>query len=112
MNKNDAIRIRHMLDAAEEALSFAQGKSRDDLEHNRQFALAVIRDIEIIGEAAAKVSEETRKKFVEIPWLDIICMRNHLVHACFDTDLDVVWDTLQSDLPPLVQKLKQLQIKI
>ena len=70
--------------------------------------MAVLREVEIIGEAAAKLSEETRKAHAEVPWAKIIGMRHRLVHAYFDVDLDRVWDTIDSDLPALVTLLRPL----
>lgn len=97
-----------MLDAAKEACSFASGKFRRDLDTDRKLALAIVKDIEIIGEAAGKVSEETRNNHPAIPWPDIINMRNRLIHAYFDIDLDVVWDTVVKDLPPFICLLEKM----
>jgi uncharacterized protein with HEPN domain len=108
MLKDDLVRLRHMLDAAREALSFALGKSRSDLDTNRMLVLSLVKDIEIIGEAAGKVSQGTRELCEGIPWQDIIDMRHHLTHAYFDIDLDIVWDTIMSDLPPLVAELEKI----
>jgi len=108
MQKDDLIRLKHMLDAAKEARSFASGKKRSDLDNNRQLTLALVKDIEIIGEASSKVSQETRTKYPAIPWLDIINMRNRLIHAYFDIDLVIVWDTVTKDLPPLVTELEKI----
>jgi len=108
MLKDDIVRLRHMLDAAVEACSFVAGKSRIELNTNRMLALSLVKDIEIIGEAANKVTEETRNKYKDIPWLDIIDMRNHLIHAYFDIDLDILWDTVADDLPPLIETLKKI----
>lgn len=101
----DAIRLRHMLDAAREALHFAQGKTEHNIGEDRQLALSLVKEIEIIGEAASKVSEPTRSQLTQIPWLDIVDMRNHLIHAYFDVDVGVVWDTVSKDLPPLISAL-------
>jgi len=76
MRKDDIIRVRHMLDSAGEALSFAKGKSRGDLETDRMLALSIVKSIEIVGEAAAGVSAEFRKLYPDIPWQDIVAMRN------------------------------------
>lgn len=107
MLRNDLIRLQHMLDAANEAISFASGKSPRDLAHDRMMALSIVKSIEIIGEAAAKVSQETRKKYPAVPWATIVAMRNRLIHVYFDIDLDRVWDTLTDDLPPLIAKLEE-----
>ncbi|MDW8317052.1 MAG: DUF86 domain-containing protein [Anaerolineae bacterium] len=107
MRKDDTVRLRHMLDAAEEAIGFAQGGERKDLDRDRKLTLALIKDIEIIGEAAYQVSDETRSQLPDIPWQDIIGMRHRLVHAYFDINLDVLWQTVQQDLPPLVEVLRR-----
>ena len=94
MRKDDEIRCRHMLDAATEAVSFAQSRERDDLEYDRQLVLALIKNIEIVGEAASRVSEPTRRRLSKIPWERIVAMRNRLVHGYFDINIDVAWQTV------------------
>ena len=108
MPPNDRVRLRHMLDAASQALEFGAGHTREDLEIDRMRALAIVRCIEIIGEAAAKVTDETRVTHADIPWGDIVGMRNRLIHAYFDIDLDRVCDTLANDLAPLMAALRQM----
>lgn len=87
-----------MLDAAKEAISFVEGKTRKDLDKNRILLLAIVKELEIIGEAAVKVSKETKKNLHAIPWESIAGIRNRLIHAYFDIDLDRVWDTVKDDL--------------
>jgi len=111
LNKNH-IRIQHMLDAANEATSFIKNRTRDDLNDNRLLTLALTKSIEIIGEAANHVDIEMQKKFSDIPWNDVIGMRNRLVHGYYDIDLDRVWDTLTDDLPPLIDELQDLIGKV
>lgn len=108
MRHDDWVRTRHMLDAATEALSFARGSTRDSLKQDRKLALALVKSIEIIGEAAAKVSDECQRGHPQIPWASIVGMRNRLIHAYFDVDLDRVWDTITDDLPPLVAELEKI----
>ncbi len=108
MQDKDRIRLLHMMEAAKEALSFLKGKSRQDLDQNRQLVLAIIREVEIIGEAAGKVSEEVRSQYPQVPWLDIVNMRHHLIHVYFDVDLNIVWDTAVKDLPDLVKALETI----
>jgi uncharacterized protein with HEPN domain len=96
-----------MLDAARETQSFISGRERSDLDGSRMLALSLVKDIEIIGEAAARVSSETRDACPGIPWLDIVTMRNRLIHAYFDIDLDIVWDTVKRDIPPLIEALER-----
>lgn len=106
MQNPDVVRIRHMLDACCEALEFAKGKTRADLDKNRMLVLSLVKEVEIIGEAAAKVSLDTKSKHPEIPWQDMALMRNRLIHVYFDVDLEVVWETIQKDLPNLKRKLQ------
>jgi uncharacterized protein with HEPN domain len=108
MQQSDTIRIKHMIEAAEEAISFAEGKERKDLDGERMLVLSVIKEIEMIGEAAAKISVEVRGKKSQIPWNDIVGMRNHLVHGYFDVDLDLLWNTIEHNLPVLVMNLKKI----
>lgn len=108
MHKDDTVRLRHMLDAAKEAVSFVQGKQRSDLQNNRMLVLSVVRLIEIIGEAASQVTKEFQQAHPDIPWPLIVGMRNRLIHAYFDIDLDRVWDTVKDDLPPLILQLQKL----
>ncbi len=108
MKPPDVIRIQHMLAAVNDALQFSKGRSRKDLENDRIFALAIIKCIEIIGEAASKVSNESRDKYPDIPWLDIINMRNRMIHAYHDVNLDIVWATIIKDLPPLSKDLQNI----
>jgi len=108
MRKDDLIRLHHMLDAAREVLSFAEGKSRKDLNINRMLVLSLVKDIEIIGEAASKISQETRETLPQIPWAQVIGMRNRLIHAYFEIDLDVLWKTVLEDIHPLLFELKKL----
>lgn len=108
MLKDDTIRLRHMLDAAIEAEDFISDKNRSDLGNDRKLELALVKCVEIIGEAASSVSKECRDEFPQIPWIDIIGMRNRLIHAYFEINLDILWKTLTDDLPPLIFELKKI----
>ena len=105
MPPGDLIRIQHMRDAALEALSFTQGKNREDLDRDRKLVLALVKEMEIIGEAAFKISKETREQLPGVPWNDIVGMRHRLIHAYFEINLEIVWQTIQKDLPGLVSVL-------
>ncbi len=106
--QHDLIRVRHMLAAAKEAIEFTAGKSREDLEKDRMLSLAIIKSIEIIGEAASKVTETFKTENISIPWNDIINMRNRLIHAYFDVNFDIVWQTVKTDLPDLIKALEEI----
>lgn len=107
MSRGDIIRLRHMLDAAREAVGFIRDKSRTDLEHDRMLVLALVKALEIVGEAAFQTSSATRERIPDIPWEDIIGMRHRLVHGYFDFNLDILWNTAQHDLPPLIALLER-----
>ena len=108
MRRDDTIRLKHMLDAGSEAMEFAEGKTRTDLDKNRMLVLSLVKAVEIIGEAAYRTKENTRREFPEIPWEDIIGMRHRLVHAYFDINLDILWKTVHEDLPMLKSLLQRI----
>jgi len=107
MPRSDLVRLRHMLDAAREAVTFIAGKTAHHLKSDRILSLALVKCIEIIGEAATKVTVETRTAFPQIPWADIVGMRHRLIHVYFDVDLERVCDTIAIDLPPLIESLEK-----
>lgn len=105
MRLEDKIRIWHMIDAAEEAISFTKNIPQKEFNKNRMLVLSTIKEIEIIGEAASKITEETVVFYSEIPWKDIVGMRNRLIHGYFDVDVKLVWNTTKNDLPALILSL-------
>lgn len=106
MRREDQHRIRHILDAVRTARGFVADKRREDLDTDLMLALAVVKCVEIIGEAAANLSQEGKDAYPTIPWRSIVAMRNRLIHAYFDVNLDLVWDTTQVDLPALLEALE------
>jgi len=108
MQTGDQTRLLHMRDAAEEAASFTQSRKRVDLETDRMLLHALVRCLEIIGEAANGVGEDIRQQYPEIPWSDVVGMRNRLIHGYFDIDHDRVWDTVTDDLPALIDSLRSI----
>jgi uncharacterized protein with HEPN domain len=108
MNEADVIRLRHMLDAAREALSFAAGRKREDLDTDRGLSLILVREVEVIGEAASRVSQETRDQLAQIPWRAIIGMRNRLIHRYNDINPSILWYTVQTSIPELIKELEKL----
>lgn len=105
---DDLTRLKHMRQAASEALEFSQGCSRETLDRDRKLTLALVKEIEIIGEAATKVSVACRERHPQLPWRQIIGMRNRLIHAYHDVDLDVLWDTVTLSLDPLRQTIDSI----
>ena len=109
MNERDEVLLRDMLDAAQKVQKFITGKTRADLESN-DFLLgfAVVRGIEIVGEAASKISSDTRQNLNQIPWKNIIGMRNRIAHDYTNVDYDIVWEVVTQNLPPLIEVLENL----
>ena len=106
MSPDDRVRVNHMVDAIEAATRFLTGRSRQDLQSDLLLQFALVRAVEIVGEAASKVSEASRNELSAVPWSRIVGMRNRVVHAYFDVDLNILWDTLTQALPPLRVQLK------
>lgn len=95
-----------MLDAAKDAASFVQKEDRAALDVDRKLVLALMKSIEIIGEAATKITKECQESLSQIPWPNIIGMRNRLIHAYFDINLEILWKTVTEDLPGLIAELE------
>jgi len=97
-----------MLLAAREAQEIARGATLSDFRQNRTLQLAIVKAVEIVGEAASRISAETRELNPDIPWADIVGMRNRLVHGYFDVNLVRVWETVEQDIPRLIVQLEGL----
>ena len=108
MDDRDRVRVRHMLDAAQEAVQFAGRRSREDLDLDRMLELALTRLVEIVGEAAKSVSQATRDAHPEVPWRQITGTRDRLVHGYYDVNRDILWDIVAHDLPALIPQLEAL----
>ena len=108
MSDEDLVRLQHMVEAAQSAIDFMSGRDRADLNQDRMLLFAVTRAIEIVGEAASKISDETRSAHDGIPWKAIVGMRNRLVHAYFDINVDVVWQTVTVEIPHILPELVAL----
>jgi len=108
MKPDDAVRIHHMIDAGKTAQSFVVGRQRDDIDTDEMLRFALLQAVQIIGEAASKVSLETRAATPTVPWADIIFMRNRLVHAYFDIDHNILWRTVTEEITDLLPKLLPL----
>ena len=108
MESKDLVRLQHMLDSANAILDFINKKTRKHLNSDRMLSNAIIRELEVLGEAANHISEKTQKSFPDLPWKQIIGMRNTLIHAYFDIDFDIVWKTVKNDLPSFHRQLKAI----
>jgi uncharacterized protein with HEPN domain len=108
MNERDDTRLRDMLDAARVGTSFVAGETRDALAVDQKLVFALVRAIEIVGEAANRVSQETRAELPQIPWRNIIGMRNRVIHDYVNVDLDIVWEVATRNLPELIAELERV----
>lgn len=106
--KEDQVYLKHIIEAAEKITSYIDGVSFDDFKADDLITDAVIRELEIIGEASGKVSEEFKNLHPEVFWPQMIGMRNRLIHEYFGVDKKVVWETCQTDLMDLDQQLRPL----
>jgi uncharacterized protein with HEPN domain len=102
---DDEVSLAQMRDHAREAVDMAAGRSRGDLQSDRQFQLALARLVEIVGEAAGRLSERRRNQHKSIPWREVIGMRNRLIHGYDRVDLDILWEVVRQDLPDLITQL-------
>lgn len=109
MSRHDEIiRLRHMRDHAAEAIAMVEGRARSALDDDRMLELALIRLMEMIGEAAGRVTTGTRQQLPMIPWSDVVAMRNRLIHGYDSVDHDILWDTIRLDLPELLKAVEGL----
>lgn len=95
---DDMVRLRHMLDHACEAAEFVRNKSRNDLDTDRVLSLALVRLLEIVGEAANRVSNDLQAQYPQIAWRQIVSLRNRLIHGYDAVDMDILWQILQQDI--------------
>lgn len=108
MRLEDRVLILDMIDEAENVASFIAGRVREDLDRDRMLAHALVRAIEVMGEAASKVSNETRAAAPDIPWKTIVAMRNRLIHGYATIDPDVLWMTATVNVPSILPALRAL----
>jgi uncharacterized protein with HEPN domain len=108
MQKDDSIYVGHMLDTARKVLARVRGKGRSDFDASEDLRVTVAHFIQVIGEAASRVSLPTRERHPEIPWNAVIGMRHRIVHDYMSVDEDVVWEVATRDLEPLAEALSRL----
>jgi uncharacterized protein with HEPN domain len=110
MLNRDYVRFQHMLDAAQAAVSHLSAKYREDLDLNRLLLNGVVRELEILGEAASQVTLTIREQYSDLPWREMIGLRNRLIHAYFDVNNQTIWLVVKESLPlPVLQLEKIIQ---
>lgn len=108
MSPDDCTRLLHMRDALRAITRFVAGRARADLDKDDMLVFALVHAIQIVGEAASKISPQTREQHAHIPWAAIIGMRHRLVHAYFDINRDILWTTAAEAVPNLLAQVEPL----
>ncbi|HLF27311.1 MAG TPA: DUF86 domain-containing protein [Anaerolineae bacterium] len=108
MKKDDTVFLRHILDAIHDINSYLAGVSYNDFLQHKLIQDAVVRQLEIVGEAATNLSVTLRQMHPGVAWGEIIGMRNRLIHAYFQIDVDIVWEVAHTDLPLLKEQVERM----
>jgi len=108
MKKDDSVYLLHIMDAFVQIERYTDGVSHDDFMENSLLQDGVIRQLEIMGEASRSLSEDIRNDYPHIPWRQMIGLRNRMIHAYFNVNLQIIWEIVKGDIPDLKQKMKQL----
>lgn len=108
MPPDDKARLFHMLQAAEQAIGATEHRGREALNQDEVWTLGLVKCIEVVGEAASRLSEELKTVYPEVPWRDIVAMRNRLIHVYFEIDLEQVWSAVTVDLPRLRDDVRRI----
>ena len=104
--RDDRTTLQQMLDHVDEAIALAEGRSRSEFDSNRMLFFAMLKLVEIVGEAATRLSETMRASHPEIPWREIIGTRNRLIHGYDSVDSNILWDIVTADFPSLAVQIK------
>ena len=109
MSKHDEkVYLLHILDHSKKAVAMAQNHNRKDIDEDEKLRLALTHLITLVGESASRLSNEARNKHPEIPWQKMIGIRNRLIHGYDFVDYDILWTTIEKNLPVLIKKLETI----
>lgn len=108
MSRNYNLYLQDIVEAADRIASYVEGVTRSAFEADQMRIDAVIRNLGIIGEAVKKIPDSIRERYPSIPWHNIAGLRNRVTHVYFNVDMDIIWDVVQSKLPPLRMQIQRL----
>ncbi len=108
MTKDKLIFLTHIFEAIESIENFTKGTTKSEFLYSEMMQAAVVRKLEIIGEAAKNIKKDFRKKYPLVPWEDMAGTRDKLIHDYFDVDLKIVWDVIRIVLPPLKKQIQNI----
>jgi len=108
-NKNDFVFVEHILESIKAIKEFSKNLKKEELIHNRLKQSAIVREIEIIGEASKNISKETKEKYYKIAWREIIGTRDKMIHQYFGVDLDIVWNIITKDILTLENQILKIK---
>lgn len=108
MSNRDHTRLQHMLETSQAAVSHLSKRTRTELDNDRLLLNGVVRELEILGEAASQISQTTKSKYHHLPWREMIGLRNRLIHAYFEVDNQAIWLIVKESLPPLILQLQKI----
>jgi uncharacterized protein with HEPN domain len=100
--------LRDILDSIDKILSFTENVSFDDFRKNTMMEYSVVRCLEIIGEAAMRLPPSIKTKYPDVPWKDMVAMRNKVIHEYFGVDAEILWQTVKDDIPALRPLIKEI----
>ena len=108
MSRNYNLYLQDIVEAADRVASYVEGVTRGQFEADQMRIDAVIRNLQIIGEAVKKIPGSIREAYPSIPWYEIAALRNRVIHVYFDVDLNVTWNVVQCELPMLKTQIQQI----
>ena len=108
MKKDDSVYLRHIIDALLQIERYTDGVTYEEFLSNSLLQDGVIRQLEVMGEAARNLSEDLRNEYPTIPWRQMISLRNRMIHAYFNVNLQIIWEIIQGDIPILLQETKHV----
>ena len=108
MSRNYNLYLQDVVVAADRVASYVEGVTRDEFEADQMRLDAVIRNLQVIGEAVKKIPDSIQKGYPSIPWHEIAGLRNRVTHVYFDVDINIIWDVVQFELPTLKTQIQRI----